>query len=318
MSHKVSAEKFLPTIGTKQGGSHQFEGFVPVLGPSGTLHPSLFPAIVRPYVVTVYQVADEAERRSLFNSARIGDMAKQADNLHTYILKEGTGSLASDWLIIGTESANTSAVGEPNTASNLGITGIGIFKQKSAVDLQFKKLKPASVKISILDNPSDNTIDFDLNVTTSDVIEGTRMYFTDARADSRVNFMKGVSLGIAGLNSDRQVPLVNLPDTVTSKSITVESPTNAEDISFFFINQQITVTKIVAQLIGTGSVTWNLRHGTDRNSVGTKINNDLVTTGNSNVTLFNSSNVPVNSFIWLTTVDKTGTVSSLHITIVYK
>lgn len=34
----------------------------------------------------------------------------------------------------------TGAVGEANTASNIGATGVGIFAQKSGVDLQFKKL----------------------------------------------------------------------------------------------------------------------------------------------------------------------------------
>ncbi|HVY85366.1 MAG TPA: DUF2793 domain-containing protein [Caulobacterales bacterium] len=53
--------------------------------------------------------------------------------------------------------------GEANTASNVGSTGIGVFKQKSGVDLQFKKLNAASSKLAIADDTTNSKIDIDVS-----------------------------------------------------------------------------------------------------------------------------------------------------------
>ena len=54
--------------------------------------------------------------------------------------------------------------GETNTASNVGISGVGIFKQKTGVDLEFKKLNAGSNKITITDDVANNEIDVDVVV----------------------------------------------------------------------------------------------------------------------------------------------------------
>lgn len=111
---------------------------------------------------------------------------------------------------------------------------------------------------------------------------------------------------------------------IQSKSITVETPTSSEDISIFFADDAITITKLVAVLVGssTPSVTWTIRHHTDRSNAG----NEVVTSGTTTtstttgsvVTSFNDATVPADSFLWLETTAQSGTVGQIHITIFYR
>lgn len=111
---------------------------------------------------------------------------------------------------------------------------------------------------------------------------------------------------------------------IQSKAITVESPGAAEDISVFFTDPAITVVKMVAVLVGssTPSVTWTVRHHTDRSNAG----NEVVTSGTTTtstttgsvVTSFNDATIPASSFVWLETTAQSGTVGQLHLTIFYR
>lgn len=107
-----------------------------------------------------------------------------------------------------------------------------------------------------------------------------------------------------------------------SKGITVESPGSAEDMSMFFTDTAITVTKMVAVMVGSSpSVTWTIRHSTDRNATGNQVvtggTTTTSTTTGSTVTSFNDATIPANSFVWLETTAKSGTVTSMNITIFY-
>jgi hypothetical protein len=53
--------------------------------------------------------------------------------------------------------------GEANTASNIGTAGVGVFKQKSIYDLQFKKLNAGNTRITIVDDTANNEVDIALN-----------------------------------------------------------------------------------------------------------------------------------------------------------
>lgn len=57
---------------------------------------------------------------------------------------------------------DVTGLGEVNTASNVGVTGVGVFKTKAGVDLQFKKLNVGSSKITIVDDGINDEIDIDL------------------------------------------------------------------------------------------------------------------------------------------------------------
>jgi hypothetical protein len=52
--------------------------------------------------------------------------------------------------------------GESNTASNVGTAGVGLFRQKSGVDLQFKKINAAGSRIAVTDDSVNNKVDLDV------------------------------------------------------------------------------------------------------------------------------------------------------------
>lgn len=108
-----------------------------------------------------------------------------------------------------------------------------------------------------------------------------------------------------------------------SKSITIVNPTSSEDISMFFTNDAITIKEIRAVLIGsaTPSVTWTVRHGTDRDATGAEaVTGGTVTTSittGSDVISFDDATIDVDSFVWVETTDQSGTVTEIAITVVY-
>ena len=111
-------------------------------------------------------------------------------------------------------------------------------------------------------------------------------------------------------------------DIVHSKSITIEDPASGEDISMFFTNSALTITEIRAVVRGsTPSVTWTIRHGTDRSAAGAEAVTDGTATtsesAGSDVTAFDDATVVADSFVWLETTAQTGTVDELNLTVIY-
>lgn len=107
------------------------------------------------------------------------------------------------------------------------------------------------------------------------------------------------------------------------KSITIELPSASEDISWFFSNKAITVTEIRAVLVQSAaspSVSWTVRHGTDRSATGAEVVTGGTTTTSEttgdDVTAFNDATIIADSHIWVETSASVNT-ASLALTLYY-
>lgn len=68
---------------------------------------------------------------------------------------------AVTWQVVNFSSGG----GEVNTASNVGLSGVGLFKQKTGFDLEFKNIDAGSSKITVTDDILNSTVDIDVDET---------------------------------------------------------------------------------------------------------------------------------------------------------
>ena len=105
-----------------------------------------------------------------------------------------------------------------------------------------------------------------------------------------------------------------------TKDITIESPTAAEDITFFYTPIAITVTEVrIVQVGTTPSVTLILKHATDRSAAGTAVTTGAAftnTTTGATATLSDAT-IPAASYVWIETTAQSGTVTSMAIHLKY-
>ena len=124
-------------------------------------------------------------------------------------------------------------------------------------------------------------------------------------------------------NTASALDLAEQANVFFTKSISIEDPTNAEDIGLFFTDAAITIVQMNAVLVGssTPSVTWTIRHNADRSATGTEVVTSgtattSVTTG-SEVTSFNDATIVADAWVWLETTAQSGTVTQITVTIKY-
>lgn len=181
------------------------------------------------------------------------------------------------------------SAGEANTASNVGTAGVGVFKQKSSENLEFKKINAGSNKISITDDTGNDEIDIDvvtanLGLTSSDVglgnvdntsdankpISTATQTALDLKVDESITVSGGTSLtGGGDLSTNRTLTLVN--DSATPGNtqyygtdgtgtkgyfaIPTQDPSVGGDLSGTASNAQIVANAVGTTEIADGAVT---------------------------------------------------------------
>lgn len=144
----------------------------------------------------------------------------------------------------------TTPSGEVNTISNIGTSGVGIYKQKVGVDLQLKKINASSNKITITDDTINSKIDINVNennftgipqssVTnlTSDLALKQNIFTSQAQ-----NLIFASPNGSSGLPTFRSlvgtdVPILNQNTTGTANNITATSNNTLTTLSSLVLPQ---------------------------------------------------------------------------------
>ena len=126
---------------------------------------------------------DDADNEAQRTTLGLGDSATKNTGTASGEVAEGDHHHDSAYLNVTNTSAYTPTQdhhpatkkyvddndeGESNTASNVGAAGVGIFKQKTSLDLEFKKLNAGSTKVTITDDTDNNEVDIDIDQTTID------------------------------------------------------------------------------------------------------------------------------------------------------
>lgn len=181
----------------------------------------------------------------------------------------------------GTESDLTagSAGGESNTASNIGSGGVGLFKVKSGVDLQFKNINAGSGKITITDDVANNELDIDLgSVATTDlsdisaktgtgstvVMNGSPVLTTPTIGDfsnathNHQNATGGGTLDTAALGSGTiATARIATKNRSVTKIIYIEDPTAADSFPMGYVPDAATMVAVRA-VTDVGTVDFNI------------------------------------------------------------
>jgi len=100
---------------------------------------------------------DISVSRTFDLSAAINDLSDVDTTTTSPSLNDVLTWTGTEW-----EPAAAAAAGETNTASNVNVGGVGVFKQKTGTDLEFRGINAASSKISVTLDAGNNEVDVDV------------------------------------------------------------------------------------------------------------------------------------------------------------
>lgn len=230
---------------------------------------------------------------------------------------------AMTWLTASTglTISTTSMTVRTSSTSQTGIVELATTAETQTGTDTARAVTPAGATATFAQlshtHTASQVTDFDTEVSNNTDVSANTTHRTSTGAD-HTYIDQDVTSG-----SSPTFDGANFSGIKVSKALTVESPTSSEDISMFFTEEAVTITKMACVLVGssTPSVTWTIRHSTDRSGAG----NEVVTSGTTTtstttgsiVTSFNDATVPANSYVWFETTAQSGTVDSLNVTVIY-
>lgn len=139
---------------------------------------------------------------------------------------DGTsGNSVKSTPVIIDDSGNVTGVASINTTSATeighldGVTG-PIQTQIDAVESDVAALT-TRVDTAEADIDALETGKLDVGTTTTDIPEGTNLYYTDDRVDDRIDLQKGQASGLATLDSGSKIPTAQLPGLALTDVYTV-------------------------------------------------------------------------------------------------
>lgn len=232
--------------------------------------------------------------------------------------------------------------GETNTASNVGTGGVGLFKQKTGVDLEFKSIAAGSSKITVTDDVTDNEVDIDLgSVAVTDLSDvaaktgtGTTVVLQDSPSLTTPTIadlsnaahdhqdaagggtLDATAVASGTLDGDR---LATKNKTIT-KIVYIEDPTASDSFPIAFIADDITMVQ-VRGVTDQGTVDFNIEHrATDTpDVVGTDtLGSDLqATSSGASSSSFSDATVPAERWLNYKAGAASGTATKLWVAIEY-
>ena len=149
----VSAEQITLQVQGPQGP----EGPQGELGPEGPMGPE------GPQGPTGPAGAGESNTSSNEGGGVGLAMAKSGINLPFRSLVAGTNIAITQGADVVTIAATGGAGGEANTASNVNVGGVGVFKQKTGVDFEFRGINAASSKVTVALDGVNNVVNLDVS-----------------------------------------------------------------------------------------------------------------------------------------------------------
>lgn len=143
------------------------------------------------------------------------------------------------------------------------------------------------------------------------------------------NFPNGTGTSVLSASSTGVMTWVGLTATgngvtTITKSLSIISPVQDDNITVFYTDRNITITKFHAVVRGntSPSVSYKVMYGSDRSAAGTTVvvagNTVSSTTTGDSVTSLGSSTPSANNFIWTYLTAVGGTVEEFNLTIFYQ
>lgn len=144
-----------------------------------------------------------------------------------------------------------------------------------------------------------------------------------ANANDAVEALEAkVGIDSSAVTTSHDYKLRNLASR-SSKHVSIATPGGAENVTLFFTAEAVTVAKLAAVLLGsaTPSVTWSIKFAADRSAAGTEVITGGTTTTSTTtgdvITSFTVAAIPANSWVWLVTTAQSGTVTQLHVSMIF-